>query len=459
MITDILESETASRHEVSHRPRHEDLRGGRQGAHPRADVDGDPPHLPVDRLDLSCVNAGSDLQTDIGHRLGDRLGAAHGASRPVERREELVACGVDLVAPEPPEERTHHAVMALHERAPARIAHLGCLRRRAHDVSEQHRGEHPVQIRFLPTYGLGESLDLVEQLILPADEEEVILAGERDEARAIDLVRHPLVFFEGEGAIAVTRQHQRRHVDRRQGRAHIDLAVHARKGCGRPRARCMSQVVGQPCDRLLVAGERRRCPILDLLRCQLARSPARLAVRCVCLERLVVAAGPWVVGGRPPAGAGAEQDQPDRALRIRGGEHARHRTSLRDTEHDRTFRANGIHHRAGVVHPNLEGGKAVFGHPIRQPHAAFVEGDQPRERCQTFQESGERRLLPHLLDVARPAHHQDDVDGSGADRLIGDVHAVCGLRVPGLGHAHAGGSHVLVYRMFTISHRSPNRAR
>src|SRR4029453_18193260 len=101
-------------------------------AHPRADVDGDPAHLPVDRLDLSCMNAGSGLETDCGHPLGDRLGDAHGASRPVERREEPVACGVDLVAPEPPEERTHYAVMALHERAPARIAHLGCLRSEEH---------------------------------------------------------------------------------------------------------------------------------------------------------------------------------------------------------------------------------------------------------------------------------------------------------------------------------------
>jgi methylmalonyl-CoA mutase C-terminal domain/subunit len=44
--------------------------------------------------------------------------------------------------------------------------------------------------------------------------------------------------------------------------------------------------------------------------------------------------------------------------------------------------------------------------------------------------------FPHDLDVRGPPHHPNEVDRTVADHLIGDVHAVRGLRVAGLGDFH-----------------------
>jgi hypothetical protein len=57
--------------------------------------------------------------------VGDRLCAAHGTCGPVERGEEAVAGGVDLLAAEPFELRAYHRVVAVEVCAPLLIAEFG----------------------------------------------------------------------------------------------------------------------------------------------------------------------------------------------------------------------------------------------------------------------------------------------------------------------------------------------
>jgi hypothetical protein len=78
-----------------------------------------------------------------------------------------------------------------------------------------------------------------------------------------------------------------------------------------------------------------------------------------------------------------------------------------------------VHHRAYVLHPLLERGR--IGRAVRQPGAALVDEDQPREPGQTPQETRERRLVPAGLEVRHPAQHEDDIDRPAAEHLVGDA--------------------------------------
>ena len=85
-----------TRDEVLYRARHEDLAGRRLRHHARASMDGDAGKLVVNALALSGVKADAGLDTEASHRVADTLGAADGASRAVEAREEAVSGRVDL---------------------------------------------------------------------------------------------------------------------------------------------------------------------------------------------------------------------------------------------------------------------------------------------------------------------------------------------------------------------------
>ena len=76
-----------------------------------------------------------------------------------------------------------------------------------------------------------------------------------------------------------------------------------------------------------------------------------------------------------------------------------------------------------VVHPLLERLRARYR--IRQAGPAFVEHDQPGERCDPAQEVGGLRVLPVLLDVRQPLRDQDQVDVAIAQRLIRDAQIAC----------------------------------
>src|SRR6185437_1806680 len=104
----------------------------------RPDRDGDPGDLALCDLALTCVKARSDADAERLDGRCDRLGAVNSARRPVEASEESVAGGVHLDAAESGQLPPDRAVVLFEELAPAPIAQLGHLLRRADDVREEH---------------------------------------------------------------------------------------------------------------------------------------------------------------------------------------------------------------------------------------------------------------------------------------------------------------------------------
>ena len=169
---------------------------------------------------------------------------------------------------------------------------------------------------------------------------------------------------------------ERRDADGRQhGRTSISAFMSADLR-DRRRARAADEVGRVPADRLLVArrstaparpgsaARDRRAPLLGGRAA--ASRPARPA--------------PDRVVGRPAAArVGAHRDQRRRPLGIRGGEQRAPSARPRRRRSRRALGADGVHHRAHVVHPLLERRDPV--HPVRQPGAALVEQDQPPDRA------------------------------------------------------------------------------
>ena len=79
----------------------------------RPDVNGDTVHLAVDELALTGVQAGPNVDAEFPNGFGDCRGAADRACRAVERGEEAVSGGVELLAPEGNELVTDQRMVAL----------------------------------------------------------------------------------------------------------------------------------------------------------------------------------------------------------------------------------------------------------------------------------------------------------------------------------------------------------
>ena len=122
------------------------------------------------------MNACADRQTESLDGVLDSSCAADGARRPVEGREEAVTGGIDLVAAEPFELPADSRVMALEKLAPTPVPHRGGPLCRADDVGEEDRREHPIWLRTPPRTGQ-ELLHLVEDLVLVAEERQMIVTG------------------------------------------------------------------------------------------------------------------------------------------------------------------------------------------------------------------------------------------------------------------------------------------
>ena len=65
-----------------------------------------------------------------------------------------------------------------------------------------------------------------------------------------------------------------------------------------------------------------------------------------------------------------------------------------------------------------------------------IQEDQPRELREAAEEARPQRVLPHGVDVAEVVELPDEVYWTVADDLVGDVHPVVGLHVPGARGLH-----------------------
>lgn len=172
--------------------------------------------------------------------------------------------------------------------------------------------------------------------------------------------------------------------------------------------------MGEPAAQPRVAGERRRrqldegagpphpLPAFDE-RVPQPRRQADRVVRCAREPRERV-----------------HQDQTGDALRVGRRHEHRHRPALGVTDDRRLPAAQRIEDDPRVVHPALEGGQPLERHRVGDPAASLVEDDDARERSETVEVGGDRRLLPHHLDVAGPVLDEQQVTRAAAQHLVGD---------------------------------------
>jgi hypothetical protein len=96
MDSALAKVETGAGDEILHRARHHDLARSGLRHHARAGVNGDAGDCVIDALALAGVDAGADLEAEASQGVTDAHGAADGAGRAVEGREEAVAGGAYL---------------------------------------------------------------------------------------------------------------------------------------------------------------------------------------------------------------------------------------------------------------------------------------------------------------------------------------------------------------------------
>jgi hypothetical protein len=88
---------------------------------------------------------------------------------PVERGEEAISGGVDLVTAKAAKHGADGGVVALHMVAPASVAERRRLLRGADDVGEQDGGEHSIKLRVLAANACKQVVDGPHHAVLIAD--------------------------------------------------------------------------------------------------------------------------------------------------------------------------------------------------------------------------------------------------------------------------------------------------
>src|SRR6188472_1719678 len=133
MLAMVLEADRGSDDEVLHGRGHDRLPGVRVGHHARADVDRDAFYVSIGEVDLSGVEARSNVDPDRAQRLVDRLSTSDRAGRTVERREESITRRLHLPPLESIERLTDEPIVLGQELAPPGVSHPGRAVGRADD--------------------------------------------------------------------------------------------------------------------------------------------------------------------------------------------------------------------------------------------------------------------------------------------------------------------------------------
>ena len=215
---------------------------------------------------------------------------------------------------------------------------------------------------------------------------------------------------------------QRRDLNARQDAADVDLGVHPCQRDGRAGARAHPEVRRPPLAEGRIGGSRRR-PLLDADR-------SAPFIDDLLTERVALFARrpPGVIGIAETPRVAADHDQRFGPFRVRRRKQAAHRAALGHTQQHCPLRSRRLHDGAHVVEPLFERRELTDRHRIGQSGATLVEQDQPRHRREAIQKLCKRWLVPEVLEVRDPAHHEDQIDGTGTDHFVGDVH-VAAVRV------------------------------
>jgi hypothetical protein len=187
MVPAVGEHQTGSGYQVGDRAGHEHLTRLCPGGDLLRDMNRDTGELVAMLFAFSGVNAGTNLEAEAPRGLCGCESALHSPRWAIEGDEEPLACRPHLSSTEPREFAPHHLVVVTDGCPPAHVVELVCPAARIDKTQAQQRCQDAV--------GLGDSvrtgqefLDLVNQPIDVADEDEVILAGELHILRSWDVI-------------------------------------------------------------------------------------------------------------------------------------------------------------------------------------------------------------------------------------------------------------------------------
>src|SRR5215813_10461712 len=156
-----LERQAGARDEISHGIGDERLARTRQSSHARADVNGDPTELLSNDLAFASMAPGTYFDAERADARRDRLSAANGSGRAIERRKEAVARRIDLASTKAHELSASQVVVAVEQLVPAMVAKVSSVVGGSHDVGEEHSRENALRLTRLARSGQ-ELPDLVE---------------------------------------------------------------------------------------------------------------------------------------------------------------------------------------------------------------------------------------------------------------------------------------------------------
>ena len=301
--------------------------------------------------------------------------------------------------------------------APALVADLGGARRAGDDVAEQDGEQRPLALGAAPRAGQ-ELLDLSQQRVAVAAGGQRVGAGQLDEPRARDPPRVLARVTHVDERVAGAVHDERRRADRRQLRPRVDLRGRGDEPPHPPRARRQPLEAREPRPQLLVVGRARgeRVEVRALAPAREDLVEARRALGRLGQPRQVV-----VAHGAQRARV---EDQAADALRVTRGEDRRQRPARRVGQQRRALAAGRVEHRAHVGDLVVDAELAV----VRQPRAAAIHEDQPREARQALEEPREPGVLPDVLDVVDERADEQQVDRPVAVHLVGEVDvAVAGV--------------------------------
>src|SRR5438874_9108028 len=228
-------------------------------------------------------------------------------------------------------------------------------------------------------------------------------------------LRHVASALHIHGRVAGPVHDQRRHFDRSQDRANIDLGVHGFVGSDGGGTAGGSHVTPGMLDQILRG-------IRSHAGAGTSNIPLRRPVFLNVLDHLGVLLriqSPWMIFRGEPSGHPSPSKERSRARGVGGGEYTGHGGALRNAQYHGRIKADRIHYCANVVTTLLECGHA--SRAIGEAGATFVEANEATDRTKLPKKIRSHGKLPIHIEMRKGAGRPNEVERTATADLIGDV--------------------------------------
>jgi hypothetical protein len=141
VFTLVLEVEAGPSDEVNHGSRNEDVTGPSHTLNTLGEMHCDTGHIVSTPLDLTCVQASSNVEAELKDGIADRRRTPDSPSRPVEGGEHPVAGSLHEMPAKSGELTVNSPIVQLEAFVPGLVSEGGRLPGRVLDVGEEHCGK------------------------------------------------------------------------------------------------------------------------------------------------------------------------------------------------------------------------------------------------------------------------------------------------------------------------------